>query len=94
MLPDYVTHRNPITQVVDTQQRTLVNVAEKGHVFYPGTVLTTVTPNGTGSIIETVGTGTGDHPLFNNFVGAAYFGLRNYFIQTGCDAANGIPTSY
>lgn len=71
-----------------------MNVAEKGHVFYPGTVITTVKPSGTGSVIETVGDGTGEHPIFNDLVGIAYFGLRNYFVQTGCDAANGIPNNY
>lgn len=94
LVPDYFTHRNPITQVVDSQNRTLLNVAENGHVFYPGTVLTTVTSSGSGSVIDTVGAGTGDHPIFNNIVGAIYFGLRNYLIQVGCDAANGIPSSY
>jgi hypothetical protein len=92
ILPDYFTHPNPISQTVSTPTMTLTNTTVSGHVFYPGTVVTTVSPMGTGSVIDTVGTGNGANPNFNNFVGVLYFGLRNYLVQTGCDAMTGIPT--
>jgi hypothetical protein len=74
---------------------TIVNTALEGHVFQ-GTVTTQVSPYGTGSVITSVGTGapgeSSARGIFNDVVGSILFGLRNYLIQTGCDAANEIPT--
>jgi len=89
ILPDYFTHRNPIAQLVSTPNLTLTNIALDGHVFFPGQVVTTVTPSGAGSVITTVGTGSGDHAIFNDTVGGLYFGLRNFLISFGCSFAGG-----
>lgn len=43
--------------------------------------------------IDTVGVGKGDHPWFNNLVGALYFGYRNASIQNSCNAAVGVPAA-
>jgi hypothetical protein len=71
---------NQITQVVNTPNTTLVNIARPGHVFQ-GTVTTQVTPLGTGSLITTSGAGVADESSFmgvvNDIFGAAWFGLRN-----------------
>jgi hypothetical protein len=72
---------------------TIVNTTLPGHIFYPGTVTWQVSPMGTGSVIDVTGTGTGAHPYFNDLVGEVFFGLMSYLVQTGCDAANGIPSS-
>ncbi len=82
---------NPISQSVSTPMMTIVNTTLPGHVFYPGTVTWQVSPAGTGSTIDVTGTGTGAHPAFNDLVGELFFGLMSYLVQTGCDAANGIP---
>lgn len=87
----YFSQRNPITQVVSDRNRTILNVAERGHVFYPGTVFTSVTESGHGSTITTTGVGTGRHPWLNNFAGGLYFGYRNESIRAGCEAVYGNP---
>jgi RHS repeat-associated protein len=87
---------NQITQVVNTPNMTLVNIALPGHVFQ-GTVTTQVTPFGTGSLINASGAGVAGESLFrgvvNDIFGGLWFGLRNEIISMGCDAANGIPTN-
>ncbi len=88
---------NQITQVVDTQNMTITNIALPGHIFQ-GTVTTQVTPFGTGSLIKANGAGTPDESPFmgvvNDIFGALLFGFRNEIIADGCDALNGIPDHY
>jgi hypothetical protein len=51
---------NPITQNVSVANGQITNIALGGHIFYPGSVTTTVTPGAFGgSTIDTVGTGSG-----------------------------------
>jgi hypothetical protein len=92
----HITTPNQITQVVDTPNMTLTNIALPGHIFQ-GTVTTQVTPFGTGSLITASGAGVPGESLFwgvvNDIFGALWFGLRNEVIAMGCDAANGIPTN-
>ena len=91
-----ITSPNQITQVVTSSNMTIVNIALPGHVFQ-GTVVTQVTPFGTGSLITANGVGTPDESwargVVNDVVGAALFGIRNEIIAMGCDAVNGIPNS-
>lgn len=93
-VPPEFTSRNPIIQVVDSQNRTLLNDAREGHIFYPGTVLTTVSEANGGSIIETVGVGTGSYARLNEVVGKLYFGFRNTMLAMGCAAAYDQPLPY
>lgn len=92
----HITSPNLISQSVDTPNGTIVNTALAGHEFQ-GTVTTQVTPMGTGSLITTVGAGTPGESWWkgalDDVAGGLLFGLRNYLIQTGCDAANGIPNN-
>lgn len=85
---------NPIAQDVSVKDRRLVNIALPGHVFQ-GTVTTTVTPAGSGSVITMKGAGDRPEGFFksawNNFVGWSSFTLRNFAIQKGCNILNGSP---
>ena len=81
-----LTHPNPIIQIVDTEGGRVTNIAVPGHVFYPGTVHTQVTPIASGTSIETIGTGTGKYPWLNVQVGILYFGTRNHLMAMGCEA--------
>jgi hypothetical protein len=83
---------NPIAQNVSVSGGTITNTALGGHIFFPGSVTTTVTPVGAGSIIQTVGQGSGNYPVLNNALGFLFFGLRNYFIMVGC-AGSGNPNN-
>jgi len=87
---------NQIAQVVSTPTMTLTNIALPGHIFQ-GTVVTKVTPFGTGSLIDASGTGVPGEfwarGAFNDIVGALLFALRNDIISDGCDALNGIPNN-
>ena len=67
--------RNYITQVVNSRARTITNITEFSHQFYPGTVNISVVsgPNGT-SFIGVYGTGVVDSPVLNNVLGYAFFG--------------------
>jgi RHS repeat-associated protein len=93
----HITSPNPIAQFVDTPNRVIVNTALQGHEFM-GTVTTRVAPMGTGSVITAVGEGiAGEEPwraVLNHVAGAILFNARNYIIQTGCNAAAGLPTNY
>ncbi|MFL6605691.1 MAG: RHS repeat domain-containing protein [Steroidobacteraceae bacterium] len=90
----YIFTPNQITQVVNTPNMTLVNIALPGHIFQ-GTVRTKVTPFGTGSLITTSGAGESWYwGVVNDIFGALWFGFRNAMISDGCDAMNGIPTNY
>lgn len=65
--------RDPITHTQDSLTRTSVNIAEKGHTFYPGTVTHQVHFRGGGLYYDLTGGGTGSMPGFNNFVGEFLF---------------------
>lgn len=78
-------------QTVNTPAMTIVNTTRPGHAFYPGSVTMQVSPQGSGSLIQITGTGTGPNPYLNDLVGYLYFGLISYLTQTGCDLATGTP---
>jgi RHS repeat-associated protein len=66
---------NPITQVVNSQTMTIINITQPGHRYDPGTVTIQVTPEPDGtSVISVVGEGTGPHPIENDVVGLLWFG--------------------
>ena len=92
----HVVSPNLIDQFVDTPSMTITNTALPGHAFL-GQVTTQVVPMGSGSRINTVGNGVPGESwargIANDVAGYILFGLRNYIIQTGCDAANGIPNN-
>lgn len=92
----HITSPNQISQFVNTPSMTIVNTALDGHIFQ-GTVTTQVSPMGTGSTITTVGKGRPGESWWrsalNDVAGPILFTMRNYFVQTGCDAANGIPNN-
>lgn len=92
-LPFDLTHSNPIDQVVDTPNLTIVNIARDGHIFCPGTVHTFVRPKSNGSLVTTVGLGTGEYGNLNILVGQIFFGGRNLLLSMGCEAKHGEPLS-
>jgi hypothetical protein len=92
-LPFDLTRSNPIDQVVNTPSGAIINVARPGHIFYPGTVLTTVSPSSSGSVVETIGTGTGEYSSLNMIVGMLFFGGRNQLLAMGCEATKGNPAA-
>lgn len=65
--------RDPITHTQNLLTRTSVNIAEKGHTFYPGTVTHQVHFRDGGLYYDLTGVGTGIMPGFNNFVGETLF---------------------
>ena len=66
--------KNYITQVVSFKDRSITNITQSTHEFYPGTVNIKVSPDRIGSIIDVEGVGTGSNPLWNDFLGYAFFG--------------------
>jgi RHS repeat-associated protein len=77
---------NPITQTVNSSERTILNTTLDGHSFHPGTVFIKVTPNiFGGSRITIVGTGVSTSPILNNVVGYAFFGGTASGIQGFCN---------
>jgi RHS repeat-associated protein len=81
---------NPISQLVDSGQRRIVNTTLPGHQFHYGTVEITVTPAGpNASDIKVVGVGDGGNPNFNNYIGVTFF----YNSAAGVDAACSGPAS-
>ncbi len=76
---------NPIQQTVSVSNGTIVNTTLQGHIFFPGAVNTSVTPNVVGSTITSVGNGSGNYPILNDFLGFLYFGLRNFSLAMGCN---------
>lgn len=79
---------NPIQQNVSVANGQITNTTLAGHIFYPGSVVTTVNQtNFGGSMLQTVGTGSGNYPALNDFLGFLYFGLRNLALQIGCNGA-------
>lgn len=64
---------NPITQIVDPATRTITNVTQKGHRYYPGTVEIRISPTWYGSSVSIVGRGTGEHYWENRVLGSALF---------------------
>lgn len=65
--------KDPITHTQNLLTRTSVNIAEKGHTFYPGSVSHQVHFRNGGLYYDLTGVGTGSMPGFNNFVGAVLF---------------------
>ncbi|HEY0113197.1 MAG TPA: RHS repeat-associated core domain-containing protein [Allosphingosinicella sp.] len=66
---------HPITQVVDSANRTIRNITEVGHRYHPGSVTLRITPITPGtSRITIVGQGTGEHAYENDVVGSIFFG--------------------
>ncbi len=65
--------RDPITHTQNSLTRTSVNIAERGHTFYPGTVTHQVHFRDGGLYYDLTGVGTGSMPGFNNFVGETLF---------------------
>ena len=82
---------NRITQSVDSSTRTLVNITQEGHQFYPGTVVWQVSPGplGVGSMITVTGTGTGPNPIANDAIGLAFFGPAAAAAALLCNALPG-----
>jgi hypothetical protein len=78
---------NPISQDISVSGGTILNTALGTHIFYPGTVMTTVTPSPAGAIIQTVGKGSGSLSMLNNVLGHLFFGLRNFAFMMGCAGA-------
>ena len=79
---------NPITQNVSIANGQITNIALGGHIFFPGQVGTTV--NSTvfgGSTVDTVGVGSGNYPILNDFLGFLFFGVRNLSMVIGCNGA-------
>ena len=65
-----LTGGNPITQIVNTANMTIVNVAQPGHRYYPGTVVLQVTPQpNNSSVISVIGEGSGAHATEDDIVG-------------------------
>lgn len=61
---------NPIQQTVSVANEQLTNTALGGHIFFPWSVGTTVTQAAFGgSIIQTLGTGSGRYALLNDVLG-------------------------
>ncbi len=79
--------KNPIIQEVSRNSGEIINTTRAGHIFHSGTVRTTFTPYGGGSMIETIGTGRNRSWLnarTNEILGWAWFSRRNYTIAAGC----------
>jgi RHS repeat-associated protein len=85
--PDFFTP-NPIQQNVSVANGQIANTALGGHIFYPGSVTTTVIPSVFGgSTVQTVGQGSGNYPVLNDVLGFLFFGLRNLSLEIGCNGA-------
>lgn len=91
LLPSDFFTPNPISQNVSVANGYINNTALAGHIFWPGSVNTNVTPLGGGSIIQTVGTGSGNYPILNDVLGFLFFGLRNFATMVGCSAGYTMP---
>jgi len=69
---------NPISQKVSVSSGTITNTTQSGHIFYPGSVTTTISPAGSGSSINTVGIEAGEsirQPAGGLITGALTAGL-------------------
>lgn len=80
---------NPIQQFVSTPNGTINNTAAQGHIFFPGSANTAVTPMVVGSTVQTVGNGGGSYPILNDVLGFLLFGLRNYSMAISCYYTSG-----
>jgi len=84
---------NPITQIVNSRAFTIVNITQRGHIFYPGQVTIRVIPEpGNTSDISIVGTGTGNDPLLNEVTGLGFFGLTAEGAADLCASGAGLPS--
>ena len=68
-----IAFENPITQTVDPQNRTITNVTDRAHWFYPGTVKITVMQRGEGVTMHIVGEGIGGNRILNMAIGPLGF---------------------
>ncbi len=83
---------NYISQSVNSSTRTIVNTTIPPHIFYPGTVSISVTPNvGGGSRIEIVGTGSGNYAALNDVAGELIFGQAAAAAGGGCGSTSYTP---
>lgn len=83
---------NTISQYVNSSTRTIVNTTRPPHIFYPGTVTISVTPNvGGGSHIEIVGTGSGKYAELNDIAGRLIFGQAAAAAGDGCGSTSYTP---
>ncbi|MEP3122606.1 MULTISPECIES: RHS repeat-associated core domain-containing protein [Alphaproteobacteria] len=82
---------NPITQIVDVEARTIINITLPGHVFYPGTVEIYIRSiGGLYSSIHITGTGQGGAmPTLNNVAGGVLFGGMANYVAEYCTVRNG-----
>jgi len=90
-LPSAFFTPNPIQQTVSSSNGSIDNTALQGHIFFPGSANTNVTPTGVGSMVQTTGNGGGNYPLLNDLLGFAFFGLRNLALAYGCNLGSGPP---
>jgi RHS repeat-associated protein len=80
-----LTFNNPIRQIVNSSEMTIVNVTRPGHAFYPGSVAIVVRPLGEEtSVLAIVGTGTGPNPKLNEFLGKSFFGPTAFAASDAC----------
>jgi hypothetical protein len=83
--PIILTGNNPISQTVNSSTMTITNTTLPTHQFYPGQVVIQVSPSaGDTSVVTITGTGSGNDPEFNDFVGYLFFGGTATFFSTSC----------
>jgi hypothetical protein len=80
-----LTGGNLITQIVNAANMTIVNIAQPGHRYYPGTVVLQVTPQpNNSSVISVIGEGSGAHATENDIVGLLWFGWDIQSLAQAC----------
>jgi RHS repeat-associated protein len=86
-----LTGNNPITQVVNVKNRTIVNITREGHRYFPGTVAIAVVPSGAGAQIAIIGTGTTPRALENTVLGFGLFQSAIQAVRTICSDVHSGP---
>lgn len=82
---------NPVDQTVTPSTRTIVNVTDPPHLFYPGSVTISVTPAASGgSNIQIVGQGSGSNFLLNEVIGNLFFSQSAKLASQVCGGGTGL----
>lgn len=81
----------PVQHIVDPVQMSVTNVAQPGHVLYPGTVTREVVVQGGKVYIQTTGTGTGQFSGINVLASKALWATTDSAIAQYVDANDNGP---
>lgn len=65
--------KDPIRHSSNPREMISINVAEEGHIFYPGNVTHKVSFRDGGLYYDVIGTGSGAFPVLNNVAGIGLF---------------------